>query len=228
MHERTTRAARLLVVLLGSIGAAWGGGCNQVSGVGDLRFGSCPTAEGPCDGYPCTSDHGCGASTDCRTARCVDGVCKTKHVAAGAALPDPTPGDCMRPSCDGHGNAELVPDVSDTPPAASACVVPTCSAGVSVQSPAPEGTSCSDGGSAQVCDGAGACVACVTDMDCTTGDHPSCDPSHTCVSCSDGAQNGGETGVDCGGSCLKCDGDPCMAPTDCKSQMCNMSNVCGP
>jgi hypothetical protein len=38
--------------------------------------------------------------------------------------------------------------------------------------------------------------------------------------CSDGMQNGDETGVDCGGSCLLCDGAPCKDAAQCKSNKC--------
>jgi hypothetical protein len=42
-----------------------------------------------------------------------------------------------------------------------------------------------------------------------------------CVSCSDGLEDGDETGVDCGGShCLKCTGETCMGYSECKSQDC--------
>ena len=40
------------------------------------------------------------------------------------------------------------------------------------------------------------------------------------ASCSDGIQNGTETGVDCGGTCLKCNGATCAANTECVSGSC--------
>ncbi|MFO0664074.1 MAG: hypothetical protein U0174_08985 [Polyangiaceae bacterium] len=45
--------------------------------------------------------------------------------------------------------------------------------------------------------------------------------------CTDKVQNGTETGVDCGGSCKKCDGDTCALAADCQSQRCE-KNVCVP
>lgn len=39
--------------------------------------------------------------------------------------------------------------------------------------------------------------------------------------CSDGIRNGSETGVDCGGSCLRCaTGQPCQVAADCASARC--------
>ncbi len=41
------------------------------------------------------------------------------------------------------------------------------------------------------------------------------------VSCTDGIQNGSETGIDCGGTCVPCDlGMGCSTPKDCKSLVC--------
>ena len=52
------------------------------------------------------------------------------------------------------------------------------------------------------CPACGTSAGCTLPSDCTSG---VCDPStHTCAApaCDDGAQNGNETGVDCGGGCL--------------------------
>ncbi len=70
------------------------------------------------------------------------------------------------------------------------------------------------------------------------GCSPHCDPGAPCrapndcassvcaqnvcqaPSCTDGVKNGLETGVDCGGACLLCDGDPCTLGHECKSNIC--------
>ena len=45
--------------------------------------------------------------------------------------------------------------------------------------------------------------------------------------CSDGIQNGNETGVDCGGSCPRCaNGMSCLSRNDCTSALCS-GRVCG-
>ncbi|WP_428261382.1 fibrinogen-like YCDxxxxGGGW domain-containing protein [Haliangium sp.] len=68
---------------------------------------------------------------------------------------------------------------------------------------------------------------CQRDQDCTGGDV--CAPGGVCVapSCNDGAQNGAETGVDCGGgTCPACaDGVGCTVPGDCESGVCT-GQVC--
>ena len=61
-------------------------------------------------------------------------------------------------------------------------------------------------------------MRCAVNADCSSG---LCTYG-TCVSCSDGVQNGDETGIDCGGSvCDRCvDGMGCSASTDCSSAQC--------
>jgi len=50
----------------------------------------------------------------------------------------------------------------------------------------------------------------------------------TCPSCADGALNGSETDIDCGGACGACEnGDDCSVPADCQSGMC-VAGVCEP
>lgn len=45
-------------------------------------------------------------------------------------------------------------------------------------------------------------------------------------SCVDGAKNGSETDVDCGGSCGKCfDGRACQQPMDCLSGLCTLLSL---
>jgi hypothetical protein len=65
------------------------------------------------------------------------------------------------------------------------------------------GTACNQGGGA-VCDGSGACVECTESGHCPPGEAcvgNTCEPAATC---SDGLQNGGEVGIDCGGPCPAC------------------------
>src|SRR6185369_17740 len=91
---------------------------------------------------------------------------------------------------------------------------------------AAAGEACvTDGG--VVCDGAGTCVQCVSDAQCGEAGKPSC-VGHVCVSpsCGDGAKNGDETAVDCGGSCAPCgDGEDCLSGLDCASKVCS-GDVC--
>jgi hypothetical protein len=72
---------------------------------------------------------------------------------------------------------------------------------------------------------------------CTYGQH--CNDSSDCADgqcilglcqqpgCDNQAQDGDETGVDCGGSCPPCrDGQPCNVDLDCKSKVCGSDGLC--
>jgi len=53
------------------------------------------------------------------------------------------------------------------------------------------------------------------------GDFDAGEPDGGGADCDNGARDGDETGVDCGGSCPQCaDGDPCRVPEDCESVVC--------
>lgn len=102
--------------------------------------------------------------------------------------------------------------------------------------PSPDasvGTSCtynSDCDAPLVCIAGSCLVECKGDRDCAPG--LLCDTVGSCVlpgqsdggvaipSCVNGKQDQGETGIDCGGGCGKCDGDPCSKPLDCASNVC--------
>jgi hypothetical protein len=98
------------------------------------------------------------------------------------------------------------------------CTIEGCNNGMPETTLAMVGAGCGGG---KKCDAMGNCVACLIDMDCTTGTQPSCF-MNACVSCSDGMMNGDETGIDCGGTkCTgKCNGDTCAMGMDCKSGFC--------
>ncbi len=73
--------------------------------------------------------------------------------------------------------------------------------------------------STKVCDGKGACVACVENAQCNGG---FCH-DNVCSKCDDGTKNGLETDVDCGGAdCNKpCENAKiCKVTTDCTSMFC--------
>src|SRR5690606_18373973 len=47
------------------------------------------------------------------------------------------------------------------------------------------------------------------------------------ISCTDGALNGAETAIDCGGACPPCaDGEACGAGADCQSRVCGDGGTC--
>ena len=105
------------------------------------------------------------------------------------------------------------------------CTEDICEDDSPVSNPLAAGTTCSAG----VCDGAGVCIGCIEDDDCTM---PMVCIDDTCVDvdCGDGLKNGVETDVDCGGDsgCPPCDDDlGCDIAADCVSGVCE-SMKCQP
>jgi Cys-rich repeat protein len=162
---------------------------------------------------PCMNDAQCGESTACASRVCAQGTCQVHMFATSTQVPDPKADDCVHPECDGKGNLIDAPN-----PLASTCQGGVCDGkGKCVECV----TDVTCGGAKPHCfTSSNTCVECLADADCTSGSY--CDASkHGCVSCSDGAQNGDETGVDCGGAhCLKCAGEDCTSYTECKSMTC--------
>jgi len=186
---------------------------------------------------------GCTASLECPDGfECVGDVCAPSECDAsedvGACVIDVCVGDGCTPGCsDGvRGDAETGVDCggpcgpcpadsgceSDAECAPGACIEgvcaePTCDDGRTNQD--ETGPDCGGATCARCAAGAG----CTADSDCDAGLF--CAPmtsSCTPVSCQDGALNGAERAVDCGGgSCPGCDaGTPCDAPGDCASGSC--------
>ncbi|MCC6522641.1 MAG: DUF4215 domain-containing protein [Polyangiaceae bacterium] len=112
---------------------------------------------------------------------------------------------------------------SDCPGSDSTCAYRVCGFGLCDMIYAPVLTTCSESGGL-VCDGSGRCVECAPGAACTTGicQDGLCVAAH----CGDGAVNGSETDVDCGGDCGPCaDGRHCVAGDDCQSGVC-VNTVC--
>jgi len=172
---------------------------------------------------------------ECLIATCDMGVCGIVAVANDTATrTGQLAGDCKRRVCDGVGNVKVVNDDNDPMDDFNDCTADTCSGGQQVSTPIA-GTCAQSGG--KVCGdpagpNAGQCVECNVDADCPIAGY-SCEPvggTNTCVpaTCSDGAQNGNETGVDCGGApCGDCPNTPCQTGSDCQSGFCS-ANVCAP
>ncbi len=188
-------------------------------------------AAGQCAG--CKDATECPAPTaDCQVASCEAMVCTSKPAPKGTPstkVANP-PTDCKKPLCDGNGDVELVNDDAEMPIVGlNPCTDPTCIKGAPMYPASATGKACTSASNpkAKFCDGASACVECVGNASCTVGTTPSCDPAtHTCISCSDGVQNGPETGKDCGGLCPKCDGDLCGQGPECKSLKCDDAVCC--
>jgi hypothetical protein len=140
----------------------------------------------------------------------------------GTFLNRDDPPDCFAMVCDGAGQPSRVVDVGNVPAAPSQCQFSACDGSGKVlttnQSP---GATCSEMGGT-LCDGAGNCVACLTNADCA---EPQNCVAGTCVSkgdCMDGLRDGDETDIDCGGTCPPCSATrDCLTDSDCVSKACD-------
>jgi hypothetical protein len=210
----------------GSAGSTAGGG-NAGSTGASGGSGGASGAAGGC-GTPCTLPGECpDPGNECVARTCEAGCCGTAPVDDLKPTVDGQKDkNCQVQVCDGNGATKLVADVDDRPDATDACHVGACEGNTPEQQPVTTGTVCAfDGG--KVCDGKGACVACVGNGDCNAGALETC-VSNTCIAagCSDMVQNDTETDKDCGGSCLRCDdGLKCKLGDDCKSDVCT-GDVC--
>lgn len=138
------------------------------------------------------------------------------------------PADCHATVCDGLGGTFEVIELENRPLAKGDCWVGYCDAqGNPRQAPSAAGSICQSAGG-KLCDGAGACVACLTQSDCATGECI----DHACVpnACSNGKRDGTETDLDCGGFCEQCGvGQSCKIDQDCGSDSCEqVKQVCLP
>ena len=154
-------------------------------------------------------------STGTGTVSCVD------DVDCGTALA----GSCKQKICSSSVCTDMADPTNKPANDNNPCTSEACTGDGMPYHPAIQaGMPCE--GMAGVCNGSGACVQCVINSDCTTGTTPSCDTTtNTCGSCSDNIKNGAETGVDCGGSCKACTGDPCSTGGGCLSGKC-VDKVC--
>lgn len=123
-----------------------------------------------CDGrglcVGCLTAASCpGTDTTCATRACVAGVCRFTFTAADASVPSQTPGDCRENRCDGDGGIAAMPLDSDRPNDNNPCTDDVCVQGQPRHPARTAGTSCSMT-TADVCNGDGGCVQCVTASTC--------------------------------------------------------------
>ncbi|MEZ4307779.1 MAG: lamin tail domain-containing protein [Polyangiaceae bacterium] len=146
-----------------------------------------------------------GTDDDCQTRTCAGNTCGFNFASNGTPTSSQTTGDCKQNVCDGSGGVTTVNFDTDLPVDGNECTGDVCTSGVPSNPGLPLGTTCSQNGG-EVCNGSGTCVA---------------------AGCSDGVQNGDETDIDCGGSCVtKCtNGQMCGGGADCASGICS-GGVC--
>jgi hypothetical protein len=151
--------------------------CMVGAASGACQAGKCAVGCGP--GVPCDDKNPCTGDT------CTNMVCAFTALPDGMATPmanDPV-GDCKKRVCMG-GVDTAANDDMDLPAPPNDCTKLSCSGGAVVSSMVPKGNGCSTQGG-KLCDGAGSCVACLADGDCSgaTDDcqHPGCSPAHACA-----------------------------------------------
>lgn len=175
----------------------------------------------------CQSPSDClGEDTQCRTRTCEGGMCGVLNVPAGTLLTDQVPGDCLEQQCDGNGESTVVPQNTDIPEDGKECTVDACNGGVASNTAKAPGAACN---TTDHCNAASECVECVIDANCASN---VCNMrTFVCADamCGDGAENGDETDLDCGGVvCAPCGvGDECVFGTDCVEEIC-MAGICLP
>lgn len=181
-------------------------------------------ATGACGG--CTTADQCGTSTSCLPWVCdVDKICRQTPSPNGQKLLTQVPGDCKELQCDGAGGEKTVNIANDAP--TYDCFMTTCSAGMEVKTPSPQGTPCNTGGG-NSCDDKGKCIECNTDADCAPAGKICDSKSNLCFSCTDNQKNGDESDIDCGGDrCSACvQGKGCTVIQDCASNLFCADGVC--
>jgi len=145
---------------------------------------------------PCGNGLSCRLDGDCMSLACKDGVCVLTFCSDNVLDNDETDVDCggsCNPCLDG-GRC-----LKDSDCASASCVGSVCG---------KSNAAIDDGKQAETTSVPATTVTkdrtCSKNSDCASGvckDNACAQPS-----CSDGIKNGGETGVDCGGSCKGCEG----------------------
>jgi hypothetical protein len=179
---------------------------------------SCP------EGEPCSLGADCESAV-CNAAGCSDGTplcCQAPTCSDGVRNGNEPSQDCGNAACG------LCPN--GRPCGANAvCTSGFCQAGLCRVHPCFDGALSGNesdndcGGNDPQCRRCARGADCRINSDCASN---TCDGG-TCVDCNDGDQNGGETGVDCGGTCGLCAGAGCTDDDDCATSACEQGTCCG-
>lgn len=147
--------------------------CVEGSPYSILAVPGAPCASGGRSGI-CSAGGAC-VSAECAscvsTNPCVEAICDILGACSFAPLPDGSmpsalpnvQGDCQIRMCIG-GEEAIVPDDLELP-APETCFDASCSGGAAMVTPSPAGVPCKPG-DLGICDGAGACVECLSDAGC--------------------------------------------------------------
>jgi hypothetical protein len=166
---------------------AWLGACSLTHDLSDITGSSTTAAAtggssagggattGGGDVAECESATDCPAATSpCETAICLGGQCGTSLLPSGSPLggSEQTAGDCQQLVCNRDGEVESINDDLDKA-TSDTCGTYDCNSGVPTARFAGQGTACGSDGD-EHCDGAGACVECITAADCPLPAHSEC------------------------------------------------------
>jgi hypothetical protein len=224
-------------------------GCHLAAGIEEAELIEAVVAE-------CTGDGACDDGEPCTIDRCVEGTCVHEALDGEAPTELQTAGDCQRAICLA-GELTSAVDDEDLPVDGLVCTSDLCAEGTPQNIPLSGGTPC-DQGDGKVCNGNGQCVDCFSNADCTlpetcggggTVEVCGCTPIQcdavglTCgfypddgcgdvLPCNNGALDGDETDVDCGGTVSTCStrcaaGKACALGSDCASGVCCDTICCG-
>jgi hypothetical protein len=179
---------RICGAMLGAVLVLAGAGCGGGSSGGCTTAESCP-----------------GIDDFCKLRTCTSGTCGWAYTEEGTALPDQTAHDCLQVVCDGLGGTSSVAYDADLPVDDNSCTGDVCLGGVASNPPLEAGTTC---GAGLRCDGAAACVGCLTAGDCP-GVDTTC-RTRTCNAGTCGTANADE-GASCDDGDASTVGDACAA-----------------
>ncbi|HEU4539188.1 MAG TPA: hypothetical protein VFS00_33940, partial [Polyangiaceae bacterium] len=195
-------------------------GCALLVGIEVLSSRAGP---GP---IPCQVPTDCPVGGNvCFVRTCVGGICGLNEAPAGTPVVSQIAGDCKQVRCTADGRTEEVADPDDVASDGDECTTDACVDGAPSHDPAAPGTPCRGGGVCGPLGPFGRCVRCLEGVDnaqCKPGVEVCSRGVCALLDCVDGAQNGAETDVDCGGpACLPCDtGARCQGPGDCAEGVC--------
>jgi hypothetical protein len=128
---------------------------------------------GACVG--CLTDDNCPQPpNDCQVRVCMTGgVCGFTNKNAGTPSSTDVAGDCHQDVCDGFGDVLHQIDDNDKPATTNQCLQSVCTAGVPSNPPFGQGVACTQN-NGTLCNGAGACVECLTSTTCPGGPDSEC------------------------------------------------------
>lgn len=165
----------------------------------------------------CTTPAGCPGPPDkrCGSATCEEGKCGV--VITEGPIDSQRAGDCKRSVCNEQGLVVEEKDLSDYYDDGAECTFDYCDDALATNA-VMVAITCPESGEG-FCSG-GACVECVTDLQCELTED--CSGGH-CLpkNCINDVTDGTESDEDCGGKCAGCvPGKTCIFGTDCKSGVC--------